>query len=53
MRGEYSLSNMRKAEGYGEKYDIDQVINIYSQTDDLVETTRKFRESQKEAAEEW
>lgn len=35
------------------QYNINQEINIYSQTDDLIETTRKFRESQKEAATEW
>ncbi len=35
------------------EYHINQAINIYSQTDNLIETTRKFRESQKEAAQEW
>lgn len=35
------------------EYNINQEINIYSQTDNLIETTRKFRESQKEAATEW
>lgn len=35
------------------QYNINQEINIYSQTDNLIETTRKFRESQKEAATEW
>lgn len=35
------------------QYNINQEINIYSQTDSLIETTRKFRESQKEAATEW
>ena len=35
------------------EYNINQEINIYSQTDNLIETTRKFRESQKEAAAEW
>ena len=34
-------------------YNIEQTINIYSQTDNLVETTRKFKQSQKEAAQEW
>lgn len=37
----------------GRVYHIDQNINIYSKTDDLIETTRKFRQSQKEAATEW
>ena len=53
MRGEYSVTEEQKAEGYGKQYNIDQVVNIYSETDDVIETTRKFRESQKEAAEEW
>ena len=35
------------------EYNINQEINIYSQTDNLIETTRKFKESQKEAAAEW
>ena len=35
------------------QYNINQEINIYSQTDSLIETTRKFRESPKEAAAEW
>ena len=53
MRGEYSVTEDQKSEGYGKQYNIDQVVNIYSETDDVIETTRKFRESQKEAAEEW
>lgn len=52
MRGEY-VSDVEKAEGYGKQYNIDQTVNIYSETDDVIETTRKFREAQKEAAEEW
>lgn len=41
------------AEAGGRTYHIDQEINIYSMTDDLIETTRKFRQSQKEAATAW
>lgn len=52
MRGEY-VSDVEKTEGYGKQYNIDQTVNIYSETDDVIETTRKFREAQKEAAEEW
>lgn len=43
----------RSSEPGGRVYHIDQNINIYSKTDDLIETTRKFRQSQKEAATEW
>lgn len=32
---------------------VNQEVNIYSKTDDLIETTRRFRQSQKEAATEW
>lgn len=32
---------------------IPQTINIYAQTDDIVETTRKFKEAQQEAARDW
>lgn len=32
---------------------INQAINIYSQTDDLIETSRKFKEAQREAARDW
>lgn len=38
---------------YSKQYDITQNINIYAKTDDLIETTRKFKESQKEAAMAW
>lgn len=34
-------------------YNINQQIGIYSPTDDLIETSRKFKQSQKEAAAEW
>ena len=37
----------------GKTYNIEQTINIYDQTNDLVETTREFRRAQKEAAEQW
>lgn len=43
----------KSSEPGGRVYHIDQNINIYSKTDDLIETTRKFRQSQKEAATEW
>lgn len=40
--------------GYsGKNINVRQEINIYSQTDDLVETSRKFKESQQEAARGW
>lgn len=35
------------------EYNINQSINIYSQTDNLIETSRKFKEAQREAAREW
>ena len=35
------------------KIDVNQEINIYSQTDDLIETSRKFKQMQEEAAREW
>lgn len=41
------------AEVGGRTYHIDQEINIYSMTDNLIETTRKFKQSQKEAATAW
>lgn len=41
------------AEVGGRTYYIDQEINIYSMTDNLIETTRKFKQSQKEAATAW
>lgn len=53
MRGEYSSSEQEKSDGYGKQVNVEQTVNIYSETDDLIETTRKFRESQKEAAEDW
>ena len=30
-----------------------QTLNIYAPTDNIIETTRKFKESQREAAKEW
>ena len=39
--------------GYARNYSINQEINIYSKTDDLIEASRKFKEAQREAAEEW
>lgn len=35
------------------KYEVNQQINIYAQTNDLVETSREFKRAQKEAAEVW
>ena len=32
---------------------VDQQVHIYAQTDDLIETSRKFRQSMKEAGEAW
>lgn len=37
----------------GDRYDINQEINIYAATDDPIEAARKFRQAQREAAEEW
>ncbi len=34
-------------------YEVNQQINIYAQTNDLVETSREFKRAQKEAAEVW
>lgn len=47
-RGNVSGKTMQSRE-----YNISQSINIYSKTDDLIETTRKFKEAQREAAREW
>lgn len=41
------------AEGGAKNVNVDQHIYIYSKTDDLFETSRKFRQSQREAAEDW
>lgn len=35
------------------KIEVNQEINIYSPTDDLIETTHKFKQAQREAATEW
>lgn len=35
------------------EYPIYQTINIYSQTDDMIETSRKFKQQMKELAKEW
>lgn len=37
----------------GRKYDINQYINIYSQTQSLIETELAFKRAQEEAAREW
>lgn len=37
----------------GNKYDINQEINIYSLTDDPIEAAKRFRDAQREAAQEW
>ncbi len=37
----------------GKIYEIQQEINIYSMTDDPIEAAKKFKDSQREAAEEW
>lgn len=44
---------VRTDEAEQKTYNIEQHINIYDQTNDLVETTREFRRAQKEAAEQW
>ncbi len=48
--GRYDMGNM----GEGAKIvKVDQQVHIYAQTDDLIETSRKFRQSMKEAGEAW
>ncbi len=37
----------------GSRYDITQEINIYSNTDDPIEAAKRFRDAQREAAQEW
>ena len=37
----------------GNRYNIEQNINIYSPVEDMIETTRQFQEAQKEAARDW
>ncbi len=32
---------------------IDQTVNIYAMTDDLIETSRRFKETMREAAQDW
>jgi len=41
------------AQEQGKNIQINQEINIYARTDDPVEAARKFRQTQREAAEEW
>ena len=55
-RAEYDTDShwgMDSEIGYAKNYSINQEINIYSKTDDLIEASRKFKEAQREAAEEW
>ena len=33
--------------------EVNQIINVYSETGNIIETARKFKESQQEAAEQW
>lgn len=40
-------------QGQERSIQVNQEINIYARTDDPVETARKFRQTQREAAEEW
>lgn len=37
----------------GKNIEVNQEINIYSQTDDLIEASRKFKKAQQEAATAW
>ena len=37
----------------GKQIEVNQEINIYALEDDPVDAARKFRNSQREAAEEW
>lgn len=49
-----SVWDSKRTEGSNEKQvSVQQEINIYSKTDSIIETARKFKESQKEAATEW
>lgn len=43
----------KTVESTGSSYAISQEINIYSATDDPIETAKKFRDAQKEAAQDW
>ena len=40
-------------EAGGKSTVVYQTLNIYAPTDNIIETTRKFKESQREAAKEW
>lgn len=46
-------SPAKTVESTGRSYAISQEINIYSATDDPIETAKKFRDAQKEAAQDW
>ena len=46
-------SPAKSVESTGSSYAISQEINIYSATDDPLETAKKFRDAQKEAAQDW
>ena len=46
-------SPAKSVESTGSSYAISQEINIYSATDDPIETAKKFRDAQKEAAQDW
>lgn len=46
-------SPAKTVESTGSSYAISQEINIYSATDDPIETAKKFRDAQKEAAQDW
>lgn len=39
--------------GTGKAYSIQQEINIYNQTDNPIEAAKRFKDAQKEAAEQW
>ena len=55
-KAEYNVPYLRGTDvdsEYVREYSINQEIHIHSQTDDIIETARKFKESQREAAEEW
>ena len=58
---EMSLPEVHMAEGGSQtitnstekRIEVNQEINIYSPADDPIETARRLKESQREAAEEW
>lgn len=51
--GQGGMETAEETSSVWKKYEIQQEINIYSMTDDPIEAAKKFKDSQREAAEEW